>query len=75
MTTKSPDVITTAYGSSLCYLTFWSQIFFILAHLYIKCEKIQEPNTLELLNKLNFEEKKNGEYMPCLKHSVSIFVE
>ena len=35
----------------------------------------QEPNTLELCNKLHFEEKKNGEYIPCLKYSVRIFVE
>ena len=37
---------------------------------------MQEPNTLELLNKLHFEEeKKNGEYIPRLKYSVPIFVE
>ena len=38
---------------------------------------IQEPNTLELWNKLNFEdrEKTNGEHIPCLKCSVPIFVE
>ena len=33
-------------------------IFLILAHLYIKWEKIQKPNMLELWNKLHFEEKK-----------------
>jgi hypothetical protein len=36
---------------------------------------IHEPNTLELWNKLRFEEKKNGEYIQCLKYSVPIFVE
>ena len=36
---------------------------------------IQEPNTLELLNKLHFEEKKNKESIPCLKYSVPKFVE
>jgi len=36
---------------------------------------MQESNTLELWNKLHFEEKKEGEYMPCLKYSVPIFVE
>ena len=36
---------------------------------------IQEPNTIELLNKLYFEEEKNGEYKPYLKYSVPIFVE
>ena len=36
---------------------------------------IQEPNKLELWNKLHFEEEKNGEYIPCLKYSVPIFVE
>jgi len=35
----------------------------------------QEPNTLDLWNKLHFEEGKNGEYTPCLKYSVLIFVE
>jgi len=30
---------------------------------------------LELWNKLHFEEEKNGEYIPCLKYSVPIFVE
>jgi len=37
---------------------------------------IQELNTLELWNKQYFEEReKNGEYIPCLKYSVPIFVE
>jgi len=36
---------------------------------------IEEPNTLELWNKLHFEEKKNEECIPCLKYSVSVFVE
>jgi len=35
----------------------------------------QEPNKLELRKKLHFEEKKNGEYIPCLKYSVPIFVQ
>ena len=30
---------------------------------------------LNLWNKLHFEEEKNGEYIPCLKYSVPIFVE
>ena len=30
---------------------------------------------LELRNKLHFEEKKKGDYIPCLKYSVIIFVE
>jgi len=49
-------------------------IFLILAHPVYKMWKIQEPNTLELWNKLQFEEK-NGEYILCLKYSVPIFVE
>jgi hypothetical protein len=36
---------------------------------------IQEPNTLELWNKLHFEEEKNGGYIPCLKYSVPVFDE
>ena len=60
----------------LQYLTFWRRIFFflILAHPVYNMWIIQEPNTLELWNKLHFEEK-NGEYIPCLTYSVPIFVE
>jgi hypothetical protein len=40
-------------------LTFWRRIFFlILAHPVYKMWKIHEPNTLELWNNLQFEEKK-----------------
>jgi len=49
--------------------------FLILAHPVYKMWIIQEPNTLELWNKLHFEERKNGECIPCLKYSVPIFVE
>jgi len=58
-------------------LTFWRRnyFFFILAHPVYKMWIIQEPNTLELWNKLDFEEKKKGEYIPYLKYSVPIFVE
>ena len=45
----------------LCALTFWrlNYFFLILAHPVCKMWIIQEPNTLELWNKLHFEEKKN----------------
>jgi hypothetical protein len=44
-------------------ITLWRRnYFFILAHPVYKMWIIQEPNTLELWNKLNFEEKKTGEY-------------
>jgi len=49
--------------------------FLILAHPVYKMWIIQEPNMVELWNKLHFEEKKNGQYIPCLKYSVTIFVE
>ena len=49
--------------------------FLILAHPVYKMWIIQEPNTLELWNKLHFEEEKSEEYIPCLKYSVPIFVE
>jgi len=49
--------------------------FLILAHPVYKMWIIQEPNTLELWNKLHFEEEKKGEYIPWLKYSVPIFVE
>jgi len=43
-----------------CILTFWRRNYFflILAHPVYKMWIIQEPNTLELWNKLHFEEKK-----------------
>ena len=59
-------------------LTVWRRNYFflILAHPVYKMWIIQEPNMLELWNKLHFEEeKKNGQYTPCLKYSVPIFVE
>jgi len=46
-----------------------------LAHSVYKMWIKQEPNTLELWNKLHFEEKKKAQYIPCLKYSVPIFVE
>jgi len=48
--------------------------FYILAHPVYKMFIKQEPNTLQLWNKLHFEEK-NGEYIPRLKYSVPVFVE
>jgi hypothetical protein len=40
-------------------LTFWCRIFFLsLAHPVYKIWIMQEPNTLELWNKLHFEEEK-----------------
>jgi len=48
--------------------------FFNFCHLYIKCEKYRNQMTLELLNKLNFEEKKRRIYT-MFKISVPIFVE
>jgi len=57
-------------------LTFWRRnyFFFILAHSVYKMWIIQEPNMLELWDKLHFEEKK-GEYIPFLKYSAPKFVE
>jgi hypothetical protein len=49
--------------------------FLVLAHPVYKMRIIQEPNTIELWSKLHFEEEKNGEYIPCLKYSVPVFVE
>ena len=52
------------------------ELFFqILAHPVYKMWIKQEPNMLELWNRLHFEKKKNGEYIPCLKYSVPVFVE
>jgi hypothetical protein len=50
-------------------------LFLILAHSVHKMWIIQELNTLELWNKLHSEEENNVEYIPCLKYSVTIFVE
>jgi len=45
-------------NSCIVYLTFWRRNYFlILAHSVYKIWIIQEPNTLELWNKLHFEEK------------------
>ena len=58
-------------------LTFWGRnYFFNLPHSVYKMWITQEPNKLDLWNKLHFKEKKkNGKYKPCLKYSVPIFVE
>ena len=50
-------------------------IFLILAHSVYKMWIIQEPNKLELWKNCILKRKKNGEYTPCLKYSVPIFVE
>jgi len=50
-------------------------IFFYFSKPVDKMWIIQEPNTLELWNKLHFEEENNREYIPCLKYSLPIFVE
>jgi len=63
---------------SLKFETFGAGIIFFLnfSTPVYKMWIIQEPNKLELWNKLHFEEgEKNGEYIPCLKYSVLIFVE
>ena len=46
--------------SELVQLTFWRRNYFflILAHPVYKMWIIQEPNTLDLWNKLHFEEEK-----------------
>ena len=49
--------------------------FLISAHPVYKMWIIQVSNTLELWNKLHFEEEKKEDYIPCLKYSVPIFVE
>ena len=48
--------------------------FLILAHPVYKMWIIEKPNTFELWNNLHSEEEKNGEFLPLLKYSVSIFV-
>jgi len=57
-------------------LTFGRRNYFflILAHPVYKMWIKQESNTLELWNKLHLN-RKNGEYISCLKYSVPIFVE
>ena len=71
--------LTQKAGLQMTALTFWCRnyyfFFLILAHPVYKIWTIQEPNTLELWNKLYFEEEKTGEYIPCLKYLVPIFFE
>ena len=43
---------------TILYILALELFFLILAHPVYKMWKIQEPNTLELLNKLHFEEEK-----------------
>jgi len=49
--------------------------FLILAHPVYKMWIIQEPNTLDLWNKLHFEEEKTESIYHCLKYSVPVIVE
>ena len=54
-------------GEYTSLLTFWRRIFFlILAHPVYKMWIIQEPNKLELWNKLHFEE---GEKTESIYHN------
>ena len=55
------------FGVGIIFLNFSTPVY--------KMWIIQEPNTLELWNKLLFEEEKNGEYIQRLKYSVPISVE
>ena len=74
-----------AVGTAVCSLCMMNGLtsltfrhrnyFFNFSTPVYKMWIIQEPNMLELWNKLHFEEEKNGEYIPCLKYSVPIFVE
>jgi len=59
------------------YETFGAGIIFflILAHPVYKMWIIQEPNVRIMKQTAIWREKKNGEYIPCLKYSVPIFVE
>jgi hypothetical protein len=48
-------------GNSLCFNVLAPELFFlILAHPVYKIWVTQEPNTLELWNKLHFEEEKTA---------------
>jgi hypothetical protein len=54
-----PSATSNIYSLNVSLLTFRRLNFFlILAHPVYKMWIIQEPNTLELWNKLHFEEKK-----------------
>ena len=57
-------------------LTFWRRNYFflILAHPVYKMWIIQEPN-VRIMKQTAFWRENNGEYIPCLKYSVPIFVE
>ena len=55
-------------------LTFWRRNYLILAHTAYKMWIIQEPN-VRIMKQTAFWREKNGEYIPCLKYSVPIFVE
>jgi len=64
------------WGSEIIKLLAPELLFFILVHPVYKMWIIQEPNTLELWNKMHFEEEKTeSTYIRCLKYSVHIFLE
>ena len=54
------DLLVLTESNSLLFLTFWRRNYFflILEHPVYKMWIIQEPNMLELWNKLYFEEEK-----------------
>jgi hypothetical protein len=56
---SSETITTSLILQGAIHLTFWRRNYFlILAHTVYKMWIIQEPNTLELWNKLYFEEEK-----------------
>ena len=71
-----PNFIRLKYTKAFHFNLLAPELFFlILAHPVYKMWIIQEPNKLELWNKLHFWREKKGDYTPCLKYSVPIFVE
>ena len=61
----------------LC-LTFWRRelfFFLILAHPVYKTWIKKEPNNVRIMKQTAFCSGKNGEYIPCLKYLVPVFVE
>ena len=64
------------YAENYLSLTFWRRNYFflILAHLYINVNNTG-TKYVRIVKQTALWRGKNGEYIPCLKYSVPIFVE
>jgi len=72
--TRSNGIFVLPHVLELFNLLAPELFFFNFSTPVYKMRIMQEPNMLELWNKLHFEEEKNGECIPRLKYSVPILL-